>query len=52
MCIYRYLESFNSMNVHHSVLTYDGIRMNQAGHLLVAAILLRDLGFDNRYINM
>ena len=46
--ILQYLEKFNEENLSHSILTYDGIHLNEAGHLLLAAIFLQSIGFDNR----
>jgi lysophospholipase L1-like esterase len=46
----NYLETFNHENLNHSTLTYDGIHMNEAGHMLTAAIFLQEMGFNNRHL--
>lgn len=45
--ILKYLEAFNDNNLHHSILTYDGFNLNRAGNILLAAIFLQEMGFDN-----
>jgi hypothetical protein len=43
----KYLEENNEDNMSSSILTYDGIHMNEAGHLLLAVIFFKEMGYDS-----
>ena len=43
----KFLEENNEDNMSRSILTYDGIHLNEAGHLLLAAIFFKEMGYDN-----
>ena len=46
----KFLELNNEDNMSRSILTYDGIHLNEAGHLLLVAIFLKAMGYDNGHL--